>query len=133
MTADIMEKAEALAAAIAQSSELDNLRTSEKAMVADDEAQQLIAKFQEEQQRLYDLQAQGQELSEKDKIAIDDMEQKVESNPLIFAYLQAQSNFTQMLDHVNEILASAIASGDESGCSSCGSECGDAGCGCEGC
>lgn len=133
MTADIMEKAEALAAAIAQSSELDNLRTSEKAMIADEQAQQLIAKFQEEQQRLYDLQAQGQELSEKDKIAIDDMEQKVESNPLISAYLQAQSNFTQMLDNVNAILASAIASGDESGCSSCGSGCGDAGCSCEGC
>lgn len=133
MTADIMEKAEALAAAIAQSAELENLRTSEKAMIADEQAQQLIAKFQEEQQRLYDLQAQGQELSEQDKNAIDDMEQKVENNPLIFAYLQAQSSFTQMLDSVNAILASAIASGDESGCSSCGSGCGEAGCGCEGC
>lgn len=133
MTADIMEKAEALAAAIAQSAELENLKTSEKAMIADEQAQQLIAKFQEEQQRLYDLQAQGQELSEQDKNAIDDMEQKVENNPLISAYLQAQSGFTQMLDSVNAILASAIASGDESGCSSCGSGCGEAGCGCEGC
>lgn len=133
MTADIMEKAEALAAAIAQSTELDNLRATEKAMIADEHAQQLIAKFQEEQQRLYDLQAQGQELSEQDKNAIDDMEQKVEKNPLISAYLQAQSSFSQMLDSVNAVLASAIASGDESGCSSCGSGCGDAGCSCEGC
>lgn len=133
MTADIMEKAEALAAAIAQSAELDNLKTSEKAMIADEPAQRLIVKFQEEQQRLYDLQAQGQELSEQDRNTIDDMEQKVENNLLISAYLQAQSNFTQMLDSVNAILASAIASGDESGCSSCGSGCGDAGCGCEGC
>lgn len=133
MTADIMEKAEALAAAIAQSTELDNLKITEKAMIANEQAQQLIAKFQEEQQRLYDLQAQGQELSEQDRNAIDDMEQKVENNSLISAYLQAQSNFTQMLDSVNAILASAIASGDESGCSSCGSGCNDAGCGCEGC
>ncbi|WP_434512468.1 YlbF family regulator [Desulfitobacterium sp. AusDCA] len=133
MTADIMEKAEALAAAIAQSTELDNLKITEKAMIANEQAQQLIAKFQEEQQRLYDLQAQGEELSEQDRNAIDDMEQKVENNSLISAYLQAQSNFTQMLDSVNAILASAIASGDESGCSSCGSGCSDAGCGCEGC
>ncbi|WP_425801788.1 YlbF family regulator [Desulfitobacterium sp. Sab5] len=133
MTADIMEKAEALAAAIAQSTELDNLKITEKAMIANEQAQQLIAKFQEEQQRLYDLQAQGQELSEQDRNAINDMEQKVENNSLISAYLQAQGNFTQMLDSVNAILASAIASGDESGCSSCGSGCSDAGCGCEGC
>lgn len=136
MTADIFEKAEILAAAIAQSAELENLRNTEKAMLADDQAQQIIADFQEEQQRLSDLQSEGQELSEEAKIAIDEMEQKVENHPLISAYLQAQDRFTQMLDSVNSILASAIATGSnyDSGCSSCGSSCDtDGGCSCGSC
>lgn len=137
MTAEILEKAETLAAAIAQSSELKDLRTTEKAMLADEQAQQIIAEFNQEQQRVYDLQSGDQELSEKDKNAIDEMEQKVESHPLISAYLQAQDHFTKMLDSVNSVLASAIASGQDhaSGCSSCGSGCGDTegGCGCGGC
>lgn len=130
MTAQIFEKAEILAAAIAKSSELSNLRSTEQAMFADDQAQQIIAEFQEEQQRLSDLQLEGKELSEEDKKAIDAMEERVETHPLIAAYLQAQGQFTQMLDSINAILGNAIAgqSDQEDGCSSCGSN----GCGCGG-
>jgi cell fate (sporulation/competence/biofilm development) regulator YlbF (YheA/YmcA/DUF963 family) len=133
MTAEIFEKAEILAAAIAKSSELSNLRSTEQAMFANEEAQQIIAEFQEEQQRLSELQEEGKELSEQDKQAIDAMEEKVENHPLIGAYLKAQDEFTQMLDSVNSILASAIAGesehGDGCSCDSdgCGSGCS---CGC---
>ena len=135
MTAEIFEKAEILAAAIAKSSELSNLRSSEQAMLANEEAQQIIAEFQEEQQRLSDLQTEGQELSEQDKQAVDAMEEKVENHPLIAAYLQAQDQFTQMLDSVNAILASAIAGESEhedDGCSCDSDGCGSGGCGCGG-
>ncbi|HVJ48654.1 YlbF family regulator [Desulfitobacterium sp.] len=137
MTADILAKAEALAAAIGQSSELEDLRTAEQAMLADEQAQKIIADFNQEQQRFFDLQSGGQELSEKDQKAIDEMEKTVESHPLISAYLQTQDHFTQMLDSINSILASAIAADQDqaSGCSTCGSGCGDSegGCSCEGC
>jgi cell fate (sporulation/competence/biofilm development) regulator YlbF (YheA/YmcA/DUF963 family) len=137
MTAEIYEQAKILAAAIAKSSELSNLKSTEKAMFADDQAQQIIADFQQEQQRLSDLQSEGQELSEEDKQTVDAMEEKVENHPLIAAYLQAQDQFTQMLDSVNSILAGAIAGeseesdDDECGCGSggCGSGGGSCGCG----
>lgn len=137
MTADILEKAEVLAAAIAQSSELKELRTSEEAMLADEQAKKIIEDFNQEQQRVFTLQSEGQELTEEDKNGIDEMEQKVASHPLIAVYLQSQDRFTQLLDSVNSVLASAIASGQDnaSSCSSCGSGCGDTqgGCGCGGC
>lgn len=129
MTADIFEKAQILAEAIANSAELTELRATEKAMFSNEEAQQIIADFQEEQQRLSELQLEGKELSEQDKEAVDAMEAKVESHPLIAAYLQAQGQFTEMLDSVNGILASAIAGQsseegcDTAGCSSCGGGC----------
>lgn len=137
MTADILEKAEILAAAIAQSSELKELRTTEETMLADEQAKKIIDDFNQEQQRMFNLQAEGQELSEEDKNAIDEMEQRVASHPLIGIYLQAQDRFTQMLDSINSVLASAIGSGQDnaSACATCGSGCSDAegGCSCEGC
>lgn len=136
MTAEILEKAEVLAAAIAQSSELKELRTSEEAMLADEQAKKIIEDFNQEQQRVFTLQSEGQELTEEDKNGINEMEQKVASHPLIAVYLQSQDRFTQMLDSVNSVLASAIASGQDNASScSCGSGCGDTqgGCGCGGC
>lgn len=136
MTADILEKAEILAAAIAQSGELKELRTNEEAMLADEQAKEIIDEFNQEQQRVYALQSEGKELSEEEKKAIDEMEQRVVSHALIAAYLQAQDRFTQMLDSVNSVLASAIANGqDNAGCSSCGSSCGEShgGCSCGSC
>lgn len=134
MTAEILEKAEVLAAAIAKSSELSELKSTEKAMLADEQAQQIIAEFQDAQVRLSELQAQGQELSEEDNQTIEALERKVENHPLIAAYLKAQDQFTHMLDSVNSILAGGIAGegsfGEEGGCS-CGSGgCGSGSCSC---
>lgn len=136
MTAEILEKAEILAAAIAKSPELSNLRSTEKAMLADEQAQQIISEFQEAQQRLLELQAQGQELSDEDNKAVETMEQKVENHPLIAAYLQSQDQFTHMLDSVNSVLASAIAGeggfDEEGGCSCNSGGCESGSCGCGG-
>lgn len=129
MTADILEKAEILAAAIAQSPELKELRSSEEAMLADEEAKKIIDDFNQEQQRIYALQAEEKELSEEDNKVIDEMEQRVASHPLIGVYLQAQDRFAEMLDSVNSVLANAIAGqNDTASCSSCGSHDGCKGC-----
>ncbi|NMA69854.1 MAG: YlbF family regulator [Desulfitobacterium sp.] len=131
MTAEIMEKAEALAAAIAKSTELLNMRSAEQAMMMDEQAQRIIAEFQNEQQRVYQIQAQGQQLTDTDHEAIAAMEAKVESYPPIRAYLQAQEQFTKMLNEINNVLAQAIAndpnggacSTGPSGCSGCAGGC----------
>ncbi|MDI6880638.1 MAG: YlbF family regulator [Desulfitobacteriaceae bacterium] len=125
MNVEIYDKAQILADAIAASEELAALRETEQAMLADDQAQQIIAEFQEVQNRIRGLQQQGQTLSEADQKAVSTMEESVESHPLIFAYLQAQDKFTEMLDSVNSVLANAIAYGEEAsgdGCSTCGSD-----------
>ncbi len=125
MNVEIYDKAQILADAIAASEELAALRETEQAMLADDQAQQIIAEFQEVQNRIRGLQQQGQTLSEADQKAVSTMEESVESHPLIFAYLQAQDKFTEMLDSVNSVLAHAIAYGEEAsgdGCSTCGSD-----------
>lgn len=125
MNVEIYDKAQILADAIAASAELANLRETEQAMLADEEAQQIIAEFQEIQHRISEAQQQGKELSEEDQKAVATVEESVESHPLISSYLKAQDKFTEMLDSVNTVLANAIAYGGESsgeGCSTCGSD-----------
>lgn len=119
---EIMERAELLADAIARSSELAELRSTELALDADQSAQQLIAELQKVQESFMEKQKSGNGLSEMDKNAVDEMESKVEANRTIAAYMKAQDKFTEMLDKVNGVLAGAIA-GSSDGCS-----CGDAAC-----
>ena len=138
---EITEKAGFLADAIARSSELLELRRTEDAMSADESAQELIAELQKAQERFMEKQQSDSEPSEIDKNAVDEIETKVEGNPVIVAYMTAQDNFTEMLDSVNAILAGAIA-GTSDGCSceddtcdSGGCEpggCGSRSCGCSG-
>lgn len=141
MNNEITEKAGLLADAIARSSELAELRSTEDAMTADSSAQELIAELQKAQERFMEKQQSGSELSEADKNSVDEIETKVEGNPAIVAYMTAQDKFTVMLDSVNAILAGAIA-GSSGGCS-CQDEtcepggcepggCGSGGCGCSG-
>ena len=121
MTDDIFDKAQILAQAISQSPELAQLKSTEKLMLANEEAQKVITEFQVAQQRLADLQQSGQEPTLEDKESVAAIETKVENNPLISAYLGAQDHFTEMLDTVNAVLASAIAGENSEGSSSCGS------------
>lgn len=141
MTNEITEKAGLLADAIARSTELAELRSTEDAMAADESAQQLIAELQKAQERFMKIQQGDNEPSEADKNAVDEIENKVEANVAISAYMRAQDEFTEMLDRVNSILAGAIA-GSSDGCS-CGDDscdsggcdtggCGSGGCGCGG-
>lgn len=126
MTSSILEKAQSLADEIARSNELAELRSTEKVMMADEDAQRVIAEFQQAQQQLLEAQQLGQEPSEADQAKVEMIEDKVESHPLIAPYLVAQDRFTEMLDNVNAILAQAIAGESIDDCSSgCG--------GCSGC
>lgn len=138
MTNEITEKAGLLADAIARSTELAELRSSEDAMAADESAQQLIAELQKAQEQFMKNQQDDGEPSEADKNLVDEIETKVEANAAIAAYMSAQDKFTEMLDNVNSILAGAIAGSEgcscgDDGCDSGGcdtSGCGSGGCGC---
>ena len=133
MTNEILEHARLLADAIARSTELAELHSMEDVMAADNSAQELIAELQKAQQRYLDLQ-QADKLSDSDINAVDELEAKVQENPAIANYMNAQDKFTEMLDSVNSILAGAIAN-KSNGCSCADDSCDSDGCsgGCSGC
>jgi len=130
MTNEIQARAQFLAEAIAQCKELAELRRTEQAMGEDEEAQRIIQEFQEAQGRLAAKQQAGEELTETENQQVAAIEEKVEKNPLIAAYLEAQDRFTELLDSVNAILAGAIAGEANDGCAGCSSGACGPGCGC---
>lgn len=133
MSKEIIEKTNILADAIAQSLELAELRSTEQKMNYDPEARKLIEEYQTLQMRMANLQEEGAELTDTDHKTMEHIDQQMENNEIIAAYLNAQDRFSEMLNSINSILASAIA-GEQDGCSGCASSgCGDNGCGCSGC
>lgn len=124
---DVIEKANSLAEAIVNSPELTAMRAAELTMNNDDEAVKILDEFRETQQKVYQLQMTGQQLSEQDRLEVAAIEGKMGGNANIKAYMEASGKFETMLQSVNQIITRAL-SGDE-GCE-CGGSCGS---GCGGC
>ena len=128
MSAVIMEKANELAEAITESSELAAMRQEELDMNKDPEAEKIIAEFQEKQKQVYEIQTRGEQLGEQDKKDIEAIEGKMSGNPSIKAYMEATDKFEGLLKGVNMIITRALSGEDEAG--GCGSDCGPS---CGGC
>lgn len=127
---DVIEKANELAEAIVNSSELKLMREAEMTMNNDDDAVNILDEFREQQQKVYQLQMTGQQLSDQDRLEVAAIEGKMGGNAKIKAYMEASEKFERMLQSVNQIITRAL-SGDE-GCD-CGCDGGSCGSGCGGC
>ncbi len=122
MSAEIMEKANELAEAIAGSKELAEMRDAELTMNADPTAVNIIEEFRDKQKAVYEKQMRGEELDEQDKKDIETIEGKMSGHPAIRSYLEASEKFEHLIRSVNLVIARAIA-GPEEGCG-CGTVCG---------
>lgn len=129
MSMDVMAKANELAEALSNSTELVNMRMAEIAMRNDLDAAAILEEFQKKQKEIFDMQRMGLELSEIQKQAVTTLENRMSGNDKIKAFMEASHKFEVMLQSVNMTISRAL-SGDE-GCG-CGSDCGDCGGGCGG-
>ena len=131
MSAQIMEKANELAQLIANSGELSELKKLEGNMNQDPQAIEIIGQFQKFQEGIYKKQMSGEELSAQEKIDIAAMEQKMNSNASIKAYIDASQNFDKLMRSINTAITTAISGDQSCDCSSadCGPSC-NSGCDC---
>ena len=126
----ILNKARELGKEIADSVELSAMRSAQDNMMNDPLAQSIIKEFEEKQQVYHMLRAQGQQLTEAQKLEIDTFEEKMLSNELIVQYFKTQQEFERIIEAVNNIISEAItgqSQGCECGTSSCCSSCGSGG------
>ncbi len=121
MSAQIMEIANELAEAIAESDELAAVRNAEYSIKNDPEAVQIISEFQVKQRQFHDLQRRGEELSDLDQKVIAEIESRMQDNSVIRVYLDASERFEFLMRNINLVISRAI-SGNQ-GCN-CGPDCG---------
>lgn len=132
MSTKVLERAGELADAIAECEELNEIRDAEIKMNNDPEAVKILDEFRKKQQHLYSIQMTGGEISATEQQEYEEIENKMQQNSYIKAYIDASEKFEDLMKSVNMVISRAISGDDGCGCgcdSDCGSDCGSS-CGC---
>ncbi len=116
----IINRAEKLGEAIVETSEYDKLKTTEEAMYNNPDAKEILTKFQNKQNEMHKLHHQGGEITAEMQEEVQDLQQQLEENEIVKKYLDAQQEFNQLMEKVNQTLSEKIY-GPQDGC---GSDCG---------
>ena len=124
--AEIFEKARELGEAIIESKEYKELKAAELAQENDEEAMALLKEYSEVRSRLAEEIQKGDVSEERIAEIREELEeayQKMTTNDLITAYINAQRTFQAVIDQMNNILSFHITGqlpgGVSGNCSSC--------------
>lgn len=104
MTNDVFEKAKALGQSIVESDEFKEVQKSENAMLGDPNAQTLLKKFHELQQRQKEKQKKGESLPQEEAKEFEQVQLKIVENKAIKSFSDAQENFQKMMNEVMKII-----------------------------
>lgn len=115
----ILEQAKALGEALANTSEMAELQTAEEAMYNDEGAKKLLEEMDSQQRLAQMAQMQGQDVSAYVQ-DIQQLQMKMQSNPVIAAYIEKQQAFEDLMQNVNQAISKGM--GFDQGCS-CDGDC----------
>ncbi len=104
----IMEKAKSLGEAIVASEEYESLKSAEADMYQDKDAKAILDDFSAKQKRLQMAQANGKPVSEKQQKEIQAVQTKMQGNEKVKAFMQAQQQFNQVMQTVNQTISSVM-------------------------
>ncbi len=109
----IMEKAKSLGEAIVASEEYESLKSAEADMYQDEAAKSILDDFSAKQKRLQMAQANGKPVSEKQQKEIQAVQTKMQGNDKVKAFMQAQQQFNQVMQTVNQTISSVMGAGND--------------------
>lgn len=125
--AEIFEKARELGEAIIESKEYKELKAAELAQENDEEAMKLLKEYNDVRAHLAEEIQKGDVSEERVAAIREELEeayQKITTNDLITAYINAQRTFQAVIDQMNNILSFHITGQLPGGCSGSCSTCG---------
>lgn len=125
----IIEKARELGKMIVDSDEFRNLKLSEKMLETDEKSIQLMMEYQSIQDELLAALQSGKDSSEIDALRDKFMakQDEIGNYEVTRNFLNARTEFENLMQQVNDAIASLVRESEETGCS-------DHGCaGCSGC
>ena len=72
---------------------------------ADEQAGKLMQGYQQQAQKIAELEAQGKPIEPEDKRALADYQQQVASQPSLKVWMKVQADFSQLMGKVNQAIA----------------------------
>lgn len=132
MNENVMKKAQELAQALAESKEYMMMRINEEAAMRDDTLADLYGQYTEIHEQIEDATAHVNDATDFEALGeltkqLDEIQEKIQAQPMAQALQQARTAFTDMMQQVNGILSSVLAperqgsscSGNCQSCSGC--------------
>lgn len=107
-TMTIMEKAETLGKALANSSEYTELKEAESKIRDNEKASSLMDEFESQQKRLQMAQANGKQITPKQQKDIQSLQAKMQENDVIKEYMEAQQKFNKVMKTVNQVITEQL-------------------------
>lgn len=105
---DIMEKAEELGKAMTETDEFQKVQDAQARLNEDIEAQALLEGLQQAQDKVQRLQMSGLQPTEDQMKEVNEKRQQMSSNAAVSAFMQAQSEFGEVVRKVNEAISEGM-------------------------
>lgn len=104
-----IEKARELGEALAQSSEIKDLKAAEAAIMGDSESKEAFSQYQEKERTIVTTQMISKVIPEKESLALIDLKIRLMNKyPLIKAYFIQQQKFEKLMAMVNLTLTTSM-------------------------
>ena len=110
---DVLEIAEKLSQAIANSKRFKELRVAEAAVMADESAVKVVKEREAAFKRLAEKEQKGEPIEPAEKHAFAAAEESLKTNPLLGELYRTQADFHEMLNKVNQLITSALGPKEE--------------------
>ncbi len=101
-------KAKELAEAIKETEEFETLKSAENKLNIDVKASEMLQEFQDKQQKLQESQQNGEEVSQEEIQSLQSLQQQMQDNDTIKELMDAQKQFDNMLQEVNQTVITAL-------------------------
>lgn len=104
----VILKAMELGHEISQSTELHKMREAEATVHGDQAAADMIREYQVKQRVMVEARSAGRRLTGEEQDELVDLHQRMNANPKIKEFMEAQRQFHEMINDINRILQQAI-------------------------
>ena len=106
---EILKLATGLGEAILQHPRFMELRRAEGEVLGDQETKTLLENFNKERVRLLKLEREGMPIEPAVKKNLKDLEEKVKESQKLQALLNAQADYSELINKVNEMIFNKLA------------------------
>lgn len=104
----IKEKAKELAQAIKASQEFENLQSARARVKLDPKAQDLLQELQSTQNKVVEMQQNGQAIGQDVITQLRELENQLQLNLTLKNLVEAQQKFEQLMGEVNQVLGEEL-------------------------